>query len=70
MVLALIVPQKLYKKLGGMWQPFFLYYEEYDWCAKFKDAGYEIGFLGDVEILHKESASVGQQSPLENRVYV
>ncbi len=62
---ALIVPQKLYKKLGGMWQPFFLYYEEYDWCAKFKEAGYEIGFLGDVEILHKESASVGQRSPLK-----
>lgn len=62
---ALIVPQKLYKKLGGMWQPFFLYYEEYDWCAKFKEAGYEIGFLGDVEILHKESASVGQMSPLK-----
>jgi GT2 family glycosyltransferase len=62
---ALIVPQKLYKKLGGMWQPFFLYYEEYDWCAKFKEAGYEIGFLGDVEILHKESASVGQLSPLK-----
>ena len=62
---ALIVPQKLYKKLGGMWQPFFLYYEEYDWCAKFKEAGYEIGFLGDVEILHKESASVGQWSPLK-----
>jgi len=48
-----------------MWQPFFLYYEEYDWCAKFKEAGYEIGFLGDVEILHKESASVGQQSPIK-----
>lgn len=62
---SVIVPRRLYLELGGMWEPFFLYYEEYDWCARFKEAGYEIGFLGDVEVLHKESASVGRMSPLK-----
>ncbi len=62
---AVVVPRKLYNELGGMWEPFFLYYEEYDWCARFKEAGYDIGFLGDVEVLHKESASVGRMSPLK-----
>lgn len=62
---SVVVPKRLYQELGGMWEPFFLYYEEYDWCARFKEAGYDIGFLGDVEILHKESASVGKMSPLK-----
>lgn len=62
---AVVVPRKLYNELGGMWEPFFLYYEEYDWCARFKEAGFDIGFLGDVEVLHKESASVGRMSPLK-----
>ena len=62
---SVVVPKRLYLELGGMWEPFFLYYEEYDWCARFKEAGYEIGFLGDVEVLHKESASVGRMSPLK-----
>ncbi len=62
---SVVVPKRLYNELGGMWEPFFLYYEEYDWCARFKEAGYEIGFLGDVEVLHKESASVGRMSPLK-----
>lgn len=62
---SMIVPRRLYKEIGGMWEPFFLYYEEYDWCARFKEAGYDIGFLGDVEVLHKESASVGRMSPLK-----
>ena len=29
------------------------------------NAGYEIGFLGDVEILHKESSTVGRLSALK-----
>lgn len=62
---SVVVPKRLYLELGGMWERFFLYYEEYDWCARFKEAGYEIGFLGDVEVLHKESASVGRMSPLK-----
>jgi GT2 family glycosyltransferase len=62
---SVVVPKRLYLELGGMWEPFFLYYEEYDWCARFKEAGYDIGFLGDVEVLHKESASVGRMSPLK-----
>lgn len=62
---SVIIPREIYQELGGMWKPFFLYYEEYDWCARIKEAGYEIGFLGDVEVLHKESASVGRNSPLK-----
>lgn len=62
---SVVVPKQVYERVGGMWEPFFLYYEEYDWCARIKQAGYNVGVLGDVEILHKESASVGRMSPLK-----
>lgn len=62
---SMIIPKRIYEEIGGMWSPYFLYYEEYDWCARVKRAGYQIGVLGDVEVLHKESASVGQMSPLK-----
>lgn len=62
---SVILPSKVYHEVGGMWEPFFLYYEEYDWCTRVKKLGYDIGVLGDVEILHKESASVGRMSPLK-----
>ncbi len=64
---SVVIPKKVYEEVGGMWEPYFLYYEEYDWCARVKEAGYDIGVLGDVEILHKESASVGRMSPLKIR---
>lgn len=62
---AVMIPKAVYQAVGGMWEPYFLYYEEYDWCTRVRDAGFEIGFLGDVTIWHKESASVGRMSPLK-----
>ena len=64
---SLAIRKSVYEQVGGMWEPYFLYYEEYDWCARVKAAGFDIGFLGDVEVLHKESASVGRMSPLKVR---
>lgn len=62
---AMMVPKAVYDELGGMWEPFFLYYEEYDWCHRIQAAGYDAGFTGDTVIWHKESASVGKMSPLK-----
>lgn len=43
-------------------ESYFLYYEELDWCEKFKRAGMKIWFTGRTHILHKESMSVGKES--------
>jgi len=48
--------------VGLMEEHFFLYYEELDWCEKFKRAGKKIWFTGRTHILHKESISVGKES--------
>lgn len=47
---------------GLMANEFFLYYEELDWCEKFKKSGKKIWFTGKAKIYHKESMSVGKES--------
>lgn len=52
-------------KAGLMDETYFLYYEELDWCEKFKRIGKEIWFTGETYVYHKESISVGKASPLK-----
>lgn len=51
--------------VGVMADEFFLYYEELDWCEKFKKAGKKIWFTGKTKIYHKESISVGKDSAIK-----
>lgn len=53
------------ERVGLMEEHFFLYYEELDWCEKFKRAGFKMGFTGKAKVYHKESMSVGKESPLK-----
>lgn len=53
------------KKVGLMAEQFFLYYEELDWCERFKRAGQKIWFTGRAKIYHKESMSVGKESSIK-----
>ena len=52
-------------KVGLMDDLFFLYYEELDWCEKFKRAGKKIWFTGHTKVYHKESMSVGKDSMIK-----
>ncbi|EDM38247.1 putative glycosyltransferase [Pedobacter sp. BAL39] len=51
--------------VGLMASQFFLYYEELDWCERFRQAGLKIWFYGAVKIYHKESMSVGKESNIK-----
>lgn len=51
--------------VGLMEEHYFLYYEELDWCEKFRRSGKKIWFTGETSIFHKESMSVGKQSPIK-----
>ncbi len=62
---AMLVPRTVFEDVGLMEQRFFLYYEEYDWCARIKAAGYSIEYCGEALVYHKESMSVGKASPLK-----
>lgn len=62
---AMMIPMTVLKKVGLMSELFFLYYEELDWAARFKQCGYEIHYVGTTEVFHKESISTGKDSPLK-----
>ncbi|MFB2121331.1 glycosyltransferase family 2 protein [Parapedobacter sp. 2B3] len=62
---AMICRRKDMERVGPLPEHFFLYYEELDWCEQFKRAGLKTGFTGKTRIYHKESISVGKESPLK-----
>jgi GT2 family glycosyltransferase len=62
---AMMVSKKAIEKVGLMYENYFLYYEEMDWGARFKKAGYQIRVNMQALIYHKESVSVGQKSALK-----
>ncbi len=62
---AMLVTRAAIDKVGLMAENFFLYYEELDWCARIKQAGFDILVNLDALIYHKESISVGKQSALK-----
>jgi GT2 family glycosyltransferase len=72
---AMMIKREVVDDVGVMFEEFFLYYEELDWCERIRKAGYEIYVEPRARVYHKESASVGQMSTLKtfyinrNRIY-
>lgn len=62
---AMMIPTEVIRKTTPMPEIYFLYYEEHDWCALIKRAGYQIYYIADSVVYHKESVSVGKNSPLK-----
>ncbi len=62
---AMMLRSKDIQKVGLMSEMFFLYYEELDWAARFKHAGFTVNYVGNVEIFHKESVSTGKNSAIK-----
>jgi GT2 family glycosyltransferase len=62
---AMMVRREAMNKAGLMAEHYFLYYEEMDWCERIRKAGYKIMLNMQVQIYHKESVSVGVNSPLK-----
>jgi GT2 family glycosyltransferase len=62
---AMLVPREVIRKVGLMAECYFLYYEELDWGNRIRQAGYELWYVHDSRVLHKESVSTGKMSPLK-----
>ncbi len=62
---AMMIPRHVVEKVGMMPEPFFLYYEELDWCEQIRRAGFDVYVEPRARIYHKESASIGAMSPLK-----
>jgi len=62
---AMMVPMRVIKEIGLMSYIFFLYYEEADWSYRIKKAGYQIWYVHNSLVYHKESVSTGKLSLLK-----
>jgi GT2 family glycosyltransferase len=62
---ALIVSRSVINTVGLMADIFFLYYEEMDWMARIRRAGYEIWYVHNSIVYHKDSITTGPMSPLK-----
>lgn len=62
---AMLVPMDVIRKVGMMAESYFLYYEEMDWGARIRQAGYQLWYVHDSLVLHKESISTGKMSPFK-----
>lgn len=62
---AMMVKRSVIEKAGLMFEGFFLYYEELDWCESIKRAGFEVWVNTKASIYHKESISVGKKTALK-----
>jgi GT2 family glycosyltransferase len=72
---ALMVKREVIDKVGMMAEKYFVYYDETDWSARIIKAGYKIYYQAKGLCFHKESISMGKESPLKvhfmtrNRIY-
>lgn len=62
---AMMVKKEVIEKTGMFPEKFFLYYEEWDWSARIRRAGYRIWYAANASIYHKESVSVGKNNPMK-----
>lgn len=60
-----IIPRKVFEQVNGFDERFFLYYEEVDLCIRIKQAGYQVWYFPEVEVIHLGGESAKTVSNLE-----
>lgn len=53
----MLVTKSALDKVGGLDERFFMYCEEIDWCMRFAQAGWKLGFYPQAEIIHLGGSS-------------
>ena len=63
---CLLVRREAVDEVGGFDEAFFMFSEETDWCRRFRDAGWQVLFTPDVDVVHVGGASHGGRLFREN----
>lgn len=59
-----LIPRKVYNQLGGYFEGFFIWSEEWDYSLRAKKAGYRLAIAPRGRIFHKVGRSLGIMKPL------
>lgn len=61
---VMLIGRDVIKKVGGLPEEYFMYFEDADYCVQVKDAGYKLYYCPNAIVYHKVSASTGgEESP-------
>lgn len=63
---ALLARREVYEQIGGLDERFVMFSEELDWCKRAKDAGWQVVYLGTVQITHHGGKSTDQVSAFKH----
>lgn len=71
---AFMIKKRLYEKIGGFDNNFFLYFEEFDLCKRVKDLGYKLYIIPQGRVVHLWGKSTAHRNDLneifrESRFY-
>lgn len=61
---AMMVRRDVIERVGPMFEGYFLFYEEFDWSLRMRQAGYKLFYEPRAVVYHKEGATIVLQSPL------
>lgn len=62
---AMAVRRQVIEQVGELPEVYFLYYEELDWCEMIRRKGWEIWYMAEVSVFHKESWSLGAKNAIK-----
>lgn len=63
---AMMFRREAIEKVGLMTEAYFLFYEEFDWSRRFREAGYKLFYEPSSNVYHKESMTIKPKTPLRN----
>ncbi len=62
---AMMVRREVFMKIGVFEPSYFMYYEDVEFCKQAKKAGFKVMYVPTSQILHRESSSIGKNSPAQ-----
>lgn len=60
---AMMVRRDVIEKVGTMTEVYFLFFEEFDWSRRMREAGYKLFYEPAATVYHKESMSIPKKTP-------
>lgn len=66
---AFMIPRKLFFRVHGFDEKFFLYYEDVDLCLRLRRFGKKIVFFPDIHVLHLGGGSMGASKNKQKKSY-
>lgn len=61
---AMLVKRRVISDVGLLYAPYFMYFEETDWCARCRKAGYRIVYVPGAKLWHKRHLDAGKMESL------